>query len=372
MISLDHNATTPLAPECLELVERIGRTISGNPSSLHGLGRAARRVVEEARERVAVAVSCEPREVVFTSSATEANNLAIHGLLEGATGQVLVNPMEHKSVLSPLAACASPGLDIVQMPVLEAGVVDAEAVAELMNSNVQLVICQAANNETGCLQPLSRLSDLCAEFDVPLFVDAAQAPGRMGVTGLLRSATAATFSSHKIYGPKGAGALLLRAETALAPQVTGGAQERGHRAGTENVASLAGFGLAMERAVEDAPSRQSLLAALEAELWPLVNKVFPASRLNGEGARRLPGVMNICVPGVSAESLMMNLDMAGFAVSVGSACSSGSTEPSHVLHAMGLSLLDNHSSVRFSLSHLNTAAELGRLAEALRVIAKRL
>ncbi len=367
--NFDNNATTPIDPRVLELIERTQRSVCGNPSSLHSLGRAARRVVEEARDRVAAACGCLPREVYFVSSATEANNLAVFGRQLKRGQRVLVNPMEHKSVLAPLEASAA---DLLMMDVLTTGIVDASKAVEQIDSNVDWVVCQAANNETGCLQPIAALSEACEAMGVPLFVDAVQIPGRAATSDLVSCGAGASLSSHKVFGPKGVGALLVRAETSLSPMLLGGAQERGRRAGTESVATIAGFGLAMELAVGEATERQAVLSSLGAQLQACLSRHFPEGRVNGAESARLPGVINFCVPRSSAESFMMNLDMVGIAASVGSACSSGSTEPSHVLDAMGLSLADNHASIRFSLSHGNDSTEIEHLDVVLGEMAPRL
>ena len=321
-LNLDANATEPLRPEAREAV-LAALDLPGNPSSVHAGGRAARRVLEDARARVAARFGARPQDVVFTSGGTEANALAVRGLSAGRG--VLVGATEHPAVLR-----AAP--DAALLPVLADGRLDLEALeAALADGGPALVCLMAANNETGVLHPLAEASAICRRHGALLHVDAVQAAGRVPVS--LEGADSLAISGHKMGGPKGAGALLLRPGLDPAPILAGGGQERGRRGGTEPLPAIAGLAAAAGAArPEDAARLAALRDAIEAGIASLA----PEARFPGQGAPRLPNTTSILLPGVAAETQVIALDLAGVLVSAGAACSSGKVGASHVLAAMGL------------------------------------
>ena len=333
---LDHNATSPLRDESRAAMEHA-LSIGGNPSSVHGQGRAARAAVERAREQVAALARARAQDVIFTSGGTEANALALWGAVQGAAEagaritRLFVSAVEHDSVMANAAALAErvPGLRLEIIPVTGDGVVDLQALRVLLREGKgrALIAVMAANNETGVIQPLSDVAALMKEHDGYLFVDAVQAAGKIAVdfdAGYL------SLSAHKIGGPQGVGALVVRENAPLAATILGGGQERGHRAGTENVAGIAGFGAAANIA---AKMSSVLRERFETEL----KSAAPDAVIFGASAPRLPNTSNFALPGVAAETAVMALDLDGIMVSSGSACSSGKVRPSHVLGAMGVS-----------------------------------
>jgi len=333
---LDHNATSPLRDESRAAMEHA-LSIGGNPSSVHGQGRAARAAVERAREQVAALAGARAQDVIFTSGGTEANALALWGAVQGAAEagaritRLFVSAVEHDSVMANAAALAErvPGLRLEIIPVTGDGVVDLQALRVLLREGKgrALIAVMAANNETGVIQPLSDVAALMKEHDGYLFVDAVQAAGKIAVdfdAGYL------SLSAHKIGGPQGVGALVVRENAPLAATILGGGQERGHRAGTENVAGIAGFGAAANIA---AKMSSVLRERFETEL----KSAAPDAVIFGASAPRLPNTSNFALPGVAAETAVMALDLDGIMVSSGSACSSGKVRPSHVLGAMGVS-----------------------------------
>lgn len=326
-VYLDHNATAPLRPEAREaFVLALGEW--GNPSSVHRYGRAARRLVEEARAAVAALAAAEPAGVVFTSGATEANNLAVKGLPHAS---LLLSAGEHDSLLA-----AAPGA--TRVPLTPQGLVDLNALAELLAlaPRPALLAVQAANNETGVIQPLGEIVTLCRQHDAWLHVDAVQVAGRVPHPAWSFGAQSLALSAHKLGGPQGAGALVLLRPAELQPQIQGGGQERRRRAGTENVAALAGFGAAASVALRDEIEEGARLAALQRRLESGLKAISPDCVIFGEAAPRLANTTCFALPGASAETLLIAFDLAGVAISSGSACSSGKVAPSHVLAAMGV------------------------------------
>lgn len=330
---LDHNATSPLRPEAKVAMERA-LTIGGNPSSVHGAGRAARAMIEQAREQIATLVRARAQEVIFTSGGTEANASALRGAVEGALQaderitRLFVSGIEHDSVLANAAALAEriPGLRVETIPVTTDGVVDEHAlrVALREGKGRALVALMAANNETGVIQPINEVSLLAREANALLFIDAVQAAGKVVMD--FSPADYLSLSAHKIGGPQGVGALIVKDGAPFARQSIGGNQERGMRAGTENVSGVAGFGAAASVAGSD---NVSLRDRFERELPP-------SAVVFGAGFPRLPNTSNFALPGIAAEIAVMAFDLDGVMVSSGSACSSGKVKPSHVLKAMGV------------------------------------
>lgn len=355
MIYLDHAASSPLRPEVRAAMEPWLGDEGGNPSSLHAAGRRARRAVEDARERVAAGLGADPKEIVFTSGATEANTLAILGA--AGRGHVVTTAIEHACVL---AACGRSGLPVTRVAPTPDGNLRAEDVAAALTPATSLVSVMAVNNETGAVLPLQEIRRALPPA-VLLHVDAAQAVGKLPFAADVADLLA--FSAHKIHGPKGAGGLRVRRRVALAPLFGGGGQEFGRRAGTENVAGLVGLAAALDLA---APADAALRDRLEAGLLGIGG----AAR-NGP-AERAPHIVNVSFEGVDGETAVLALDAEGLCVSSGSACASGGTEPSHVLLAMGLPKARAKGGLRYSLSPFTTRDEVDGAVEITRRVVERL
>jgi cysteine desulfurase len=375
-VYLDHAATTPMLPEAARvLAEQLART--GNPSSLHASGRAARRVVEESRERLAAALGARPSEVVWTSGGTEADNLAVKGLFWARRTQdprrrrLLVSAVEHHAVLDPAFWMAEhAGAELVLLPVDGDGTVDVDALGEELERNgdqVALISVMWANNEVGTLQPLDDVVALARRYGVPVHADAVQAVGQVPVDFGASGLDAMTVSGHKVGGPGGAGALLARRGLDLTPVLHGGGQERGVRSGTLDAALLASFGLAVEHAVAGREDFAARVGALRDALIEGVEAAVPDAVLRGpqDTSRRLPANAHFTFPGCEGDSLLYLLDSAGIEASTGSACQAGVPRPSHVLLAMGVDEVAARGALRFSLGHPSTAADVDALLAAL-------
>lgn len=364
-VYLDHNATTPLAPEALEAMLPYLNRQFGNPSSRHGRGRDARAAVERARAQVAALVNTQPSQVIFTSGASEANNLAIKGWC-GAAGQgcLAVGATEHPSVVAPALRQHQLGHGLKTLPVDFLGRIDLPALQSILQQGVGLVSVMLANNETGVIQDMREISTRAHAHDALVHTDAAQAAGKIAVDFDACGVDMMSLSAHKLYGPKGAGALVVSKSVDLEALLHGGGQERGMRAGTENVAAIVGFGAAAELArqrLATAQARMQLLREyLEACLSRLDGVVVFAS-----GASRLPNTVCLALPGLDGETAVMLLDQDGIAVSSGSSCSSGDSEPSHVLMAMGVEEEVARHAIRISLGLDNTQADIDTLISAL-------
>jgi cysteine desulfurase len=334
---LDHNATSPLRPQARAAIEHA-LSVGGNPSSVHGAGRAARTVVERAREQVAAIAGARTQDVIFTSGGTEANALALLGSVLGSAEagaritRLFVSAVEHDSVLANAASIAerAPGVRLETIPVTSDGAVDLDALRVMLREGKgrTLVAIMAANNETGVVQPLAEIAALLKEHEGYLFADAVQAAGKIALDAL--EVDYISLSAHKIGGPQGTGALIAREGTPLSATILGGGQERGQRAGTENVAGIAGFGAA-------ASVMDQLTPALRDRFESGLKAIAPDAVVFGANAQRLPNTSNFALPDVAAETAVMALDLDGVMVSSGSACSSGRVRPSHVLRAMGVS-----------------------------------
>lgn len=366
MIYLDHSAITPVRPAAMAAV-RAALEVFGNPSSVHAAGRAARGVLDDARAAVAAAIGAKPAELVFTSGATESAALAIRGLLATAPAgrrRLVVTSVEHPCVLSLARALERTGTPLTVVPVDRRGLVDPEAFRAALGPDVALACAMLANNETGVILPIPKLAAAARDAGVPLFCDAVQAVGKLEVDVRTLGASLVALTGQKFGGPRGAGALWVAPGLPLAP-LAGGEQERGRRAGTENLPGIAGLGAAIAAAVaaraEESPRVERLRDRLEAGLLAAV----PGTRVNGAGAPRLPGTSSLTFEGCDAEALLMAMDLEGLCASAGSACHSGSTKPSGVLLALGLSEAEARSTIRFSLGWTTTAEEI---ETALRIV----
>jgi cysteine desulfurase len=383
-IYLDYNATSPASAGVVEAVARTMRDDFGNPSSIHAYGQRAKAAVDEARFEVAALLGADPIEVVFTSGGTESDNLALRGAFESlapAGRRALVTTgIEHEAVLNTAKALSANGISVTVVPVRRNGVVDPDAVAAEVTAATGLVSVMLANNEVGTVQPLSEIAARIKASGALLHSDAVQAAGKIPVAVKALGVDLLSISAHKFGGPKGIGALWIRRGVRLTSQATGGRQERNRRGGTENVPAIVGMGVAARLAREALPSVESV-AALRNRLEAGI--LVPGTVVNGAPDLRVPNTTNISFEGVEAESLLIALDLEGIAVSTGSACSSGTLEPSHVLKAMGLPQAFARNSLRFSLGAATTEGEidtvisvlprlvtklrrLGRTAEALR------
>lgn len=351
-VYLDYNATVPLRPTVVEAMAAALRE-TGNPSSVHRFGRAARRAVEMAREAVGAMVGAEGARVVFTAGGTEANNLAL-----AAPGRrLLVSAVEHESVLRPAG-------DAARIPVDPAGVVDLTALERMLaGAPPALVAVMLANNETGVIQPVAEVARIAHAHGVLVHCDAVQAAGKIAIDWAALGVDSLALSAHKLGGPQGVGALIVADAVELRPMQRGGGQERGLRAGTENVAGIVGFGLAAEIAARELDAMVDI-ARLRDDIETRVMRAVPAAAVLGGSARRLPNTSCLAMPGVAAETQVMALDLAGIAVSAGSACSSGKVKASHVLAAMGVAEAVAGSAIRVSVGWGSTPADADRFVES--------
>ncbi|MCC6712182.1 MAG: cysteine desulfurase [Candidatus Dadabacteria bacterium] len=377
---LDYNATTPVDPRVLEAMMPYFKDGFGNPSSIHAFGSAARAALDEARERVAALLGAGAREILFTSGGSEGNNLAIKGaaFAEGGRGgkHMVTTRVEHDSTLEAFVFLESRGFTVTYLGVDGNGLVDLDELRESVTAETRLVSVIYANNETGAVMPVERIAGIVKEKGALLHVDAVQAAGKIEIDLKRIEADLVSISSHKFYGPKGAGALYVRDGLArrltLAPLIHGGGQERGLRSGTENVPAVAGLGKAAELALgELAPDRERV-GRLRDELLARISSGAGGVTLNGQPDGMVRNTLNLSFEGVNGGSLAMALDLEGIAVSTGSACSEGNVDPSHVLLAMGLTRKEAHSSVRFSLGRFTTREEIEHAAAAVVSAVKRI
>ncbi|MDQ6800114.1 MAG: cysteine desulfurase [Acidobacteriota bacterium] len=364
-VYLDNNATTPVHPAVLDALREAFADVYGNASSIHKEGQMARRRIESARESVARLIGATAREIVFTSGGTESNNAAIFGAVP-ATGRhhIVTTAIEHPSVREPVEELARRGHDVTTIPPEPSGEVSAARVIDALRPETRLFTMMLANNETGVIQPVAEVAAACRERGIHVHCDAVQAIGKIDVDVEALGVDTLAISAHKLHAPKGIGALYVRKGLTLERYILGGAQERRRRAGTENVPLAIAFGVAADLAVEH-PDIAPLRDQFEKQLTGL------PMTINGRSVRRLPNTSSITFRGGDAEGIVIGLDLAGVAVSTGSACSSGRVEPSHVLLAMGLSTEDARSTVRFSLSRFTTADEVARAVGLLREIVPR-
>ena len=371
MIYLDHAATVPLCPSALEAMLPYLTEQCGNPSALYESGRRARQAVSRARREIAETLGCLPEELYFTSGGTEADNWALLSMAEAARARgeapfLVSTAIEHHAVLETLRYGKETGLlDYALLPVSGDGVAALSGLDALLAKRPALVSCMGANNETGALQPLGELLARCRERNVPLHSDLVQVYGQLPLKSLLGEELPDLFSvsAHKFGGPKGVGFLYIRRGLAVGALLHGGSQERGRRAGTENVAGIVGMAAAAKVAFAEMTESAEKKRARTELFFRLLREELPAVYRNGSESARLPGHLNLCFPGVSAELLLILLDQAGIAASAGAACASGALEPSHVLLAMGRSEQEARASLRFSFGAENTEEEVRKAAQ---------
>ena len=368
-VFLDHNATTPLHEDVVQAMLPILQSGIGNPASLHRYGRLQKDVIEKAREQVAQLIDAHPEQVVFTSGGTEANNLLIKGVVaSGLVKRMAVSAIEHMSLLEPAANLGS-DCAVDYITVSSNGKVTPDTLEKAIKTDTRLVSVMAANNETGVIQDIAELVSVISERDIWFHTDASQAAGKIDISFAKTGVNAMTLSSHKIYGPMGAGALVVDKRLPVKPLLTGGSQEHKLRAGTENVAAIAGFGAAAELAHHEMSERAAHVLDLRTQLEQGLSEMQAVS-VFAKDAERLPNTLQFGVKGFDGETLLMQLDRMGIAVSSGSACTSGKTEPSHVLKAMGVPEELALSAVRVSFGKDNTSADVTKLLRALTEILK--
>jgi cysteine desulfurase len=364
-VYLDHNASAPLRAEAREAMREM-LDATGNPSSAHREGARARSMVERARADVAALVGAAPAEIVFTSGATEANNLALRGVIGVRPGSLVTTAIEHASVLDTARALGETKVPVVTVGVDPAGRVDIRDVVAACPPATALLSIGLANGEIGSVAPVGQIAAVLAGRGILIHTDAAQAAGRIPVDVRDLGVDLASLSAHKLGGPSGVGALWIRRGVVLRPMSTGGPQERGKRAGTENVGGIVGFGAAARAARADVNACVDRLTTLRDRLWHGIRAALPDAVLNGPlDGPRLPNTVNVTIPGIAGESLLVLLDLAGIAASLGSACAAGSPEPSHVLRAMGRSEADARSGLRLSLGPATTADEVDHVIRIL-------
>ena len=371
-VYMDHGATTPLREEALEAMLPYLKEKFGNPSSIHSFGREARKAINEAREKTACALGADPEEIFFTSGGTESNNMAIRGAarLKGK-GRIITSAIEHHAVLDVCKDLEKDGFEVVFLPVDRYGMVDPRAVEEAIVPGTILVSIMMGNNEVGTIQPIREICTLARKRGVLVHTDAVQCVGQLPVDVKELQLDFLSLSAHKFNGPKGVGALYVRKGIPLPPIYRGGGQERKLRPGTENVAGIVGLGRALELAVAELPEKTARLQKLRDRLIAGLTSLEGVA-LNGHPQQRLPGSVHLSFQYIEGESLLLSLDLQGVAASSGSACTSGSLEPSHVLTAMGLDHREAHGSLRLTLGRGNTEADVDYVLQVLPPIVERL
>ena len=372
-VYLDHNASTPVHPEVVaEMLPYFGQMF-GNPSSVHGFGREAREAVDAARDRVAAFLRTRPDEIVFTSGGTESDNFGVKGLAWArGRGHVITSKIEHHAVLRTCQALEAQGFTVSYLPVDEMGMIDPEDVRRALRPDTIAISIMHANSEVGTIQPVRAIGAIAREHGVPFHVDAVQTLGKIEIDVDAFHIDLLSFSGHKIYGPKGVAGLYIRKGTKMVSVQHGGEHERRRRAGTENVPGIVGLGKAVEVRARDMKEEAARLTGLRDRLWEGIRARVPDVRLNGHPTERVPGTANIAYKNVESESIVLGLDLKGIAVSAGSACTSGSVEPSYVLVAMGVPLEWAMGAVRSSLGRSTTAEDVDYVIESVEPVVRKL
>jgi len=375
-IYLDHAATTPLDPDVLGTMLPYLTERYGNPSSVYQLGQEARAAIDQARAACARVLGCEPSEIIFTSGATESDNLALRGVAwgarlalrnNGALPHIVTTAIEHHAVLHTANSLQREGFSATYVAPDSRGIVDPEAIAAAVRPETCLISVMYANNESGAIQPIQEIAEVARDRGIPLHTDAVQAAGTLSVNVDALGVDLLSLSAHKFYGPKGVGLLYVRRRTTIDFQQKGGGQEQGRRGGTENVPGIVGLGMALERADAWRDAYADHCARLRDRLADGLFAAIPEAMLNGPSdlRLRLPNNLNVTIPGIQGETLLLSLDVLGVAASAGSACTTGNTEPSHVLRAMGLSDDGCRSALRFTVGRSNTEQQIDDAIDAL-------
>ena len=380
-IYLDHNATTPVHPLVLEAMLPYLASEFGNPSSAHYFGQRASQAIEGAREAVAALIGARSSEIVFTSGGTEADNAAILGVVGRAqrtqkqSGQsplhMITTAIEHAAVLNACHVLEARGVSVTYVPAGRDGIVSLDAIRSALRPETALISVMHANNEIGTLQPIEQIGQIAAEADIPFQTDAVQSAGKIPIDVNRFGVDLLSLSAHKFYGPKGVGALFVRKGVEIDPLLYGGGNERGRRAGTENVAAIVGLGKACELACGNMAEASTHLCELRNRLEEGLLARIHGTRVNGDPARRVPNTSSLVLPGVESESLVIALDLAGLACSAGAACSSGAVDPSHALTAIGLTPAEARATLRFSVGRANTREEIDKALELIPVAVTR-
>ena len=374
-VYMDHNATTPVHPEVLEAMMPFFRDQFGNASSIHWAGREVKKYLDEAREKVAALMNADPQEIIFTGCGTESDNMAIKGVAsihQDKGRHIITSKVEHHAILHTCQFMEGLGYEITYLSVDREGLIDLEELHRSIRPDTVLVTVMFANNETGTIMPVQEIGALCREKGVLFHTDAVQAVGKIPIDLKKLPVDILSLSGHKLNTPKGIGAQFIRKGTKLSPLIHGGAQERNRRAGTENIPYIIGLGKACEIARRDFARRHEVLQGLRDRLQEGIFRKVPHVELNGHPTKRLPNTLNVSFQYVEGESLLLNLDLEGIAVSSGSACTSGSSEASHVILAMGKSPLVAQSAIRFSLGWTNTREDVDYVLEVVPRIIERL
>lgn len=398
LVYFDHAAACPLDPRVFEAMKPFFTDFFGNPSSIYQFAQKAHHALLSAREKIASIIECQPREIIFTSGGTESNNLFIQGLAQAAFDlklpgrHIISTKIEHESVLKPLQYLESHGFELTYLPVGQSGIVDPVDFKKALREDTLLVTIMYANNEIGTIQPIAEIAEIIAQFRaartsakisdshvphatyrIPFFhTDACQAAPYLDISAKTLGVDAMTLSGSKIYGPKGAGALFLREGIPLNPQMRGGGQEYRKRSGTENVPAIVGFAKALELVADERAEESKRLLPLREKLIDGILQTIPDARCNGDREKRLPNNVNVSFKGLEGEAILLRLDMLGIAASAGSACTSGTLEPSHVIQALGLPDEFTHSATRFTLGHGTDEHDIDFLLKNLPFIVKEL
>ena len=372
-IYMDHNATTPIRPEVRDKLLPFFSELFGNPSSPHSFGQEVRVHLDEARTRIASALGASPAEIIFTSGGTESDNMAIKGVaLALGKGHIVSSKIEHPAVMQPVSYLVKKGFEATYVDVGPGGVIDPDDVKEAIRPDTILVSIMHVNNEVGTIQPIEEISAITRNAGVPFHADAVQSFGKLPVNVDDLGVDLLSIAGHKIYGPKGVGVLYIRKGTRVDPLIIGGAQEKRRRSGTENIAGIAGFGEAAILAEQEREEVFSRLTGLRNNFIKELSDRIPEVTINGEDGKVFPSTVSASFSHVEGESLLLSLDMEGIAVSTGSACSSGTLEPSHVLVAMGIDTVLAQGTLRFSMGRGTTQEEVDRVLEVLPPITERL
>jgi cysteine desulfurase len=374
-IYLDHNATTPLREEVLAAMTDVYQNVSGNPSSIHFLGRAARRRLEAGRKQVAEAINVRPEEIVFTGGGTEADNLAVQGVAYASRSKgnhVITSAIEHSAVLATCRFLEKEGFSVTYLPVDREGLVAPAEVERAIRPETILISVMTANNETGVIQPFAEIGEIARARKIPFHTDAIQGLGKLPLSAGEMKVDLISLSAHKIYGPQGVGALYIRKGVRVRPLTYGGHHERKRRPGTENLAGIVGFGEACRLATADLESEADRVRLLRDRLCSDISESIPRVKLNGAPGLRLPNTLNLSFEYVEGEGILLGLEEQGIAAASGSACTSGDLAPSHVLSAMGVEAALAQGSIRFSLGRENTLEDILYTVKVLGPVVKRL
>jgi len=375
-IYMDHSATTPVREEVVAAMMPYFSKAYGNASSIHGFGQEAKSVLEESREKVADLIGACPEDIIFTGGGTESDNLAIKGALNarkaGGGGHIITSSVEHPAVLRPCEWLEKNGYELTRLPVDSKGLISPSDLESALREDTLLVSVMLANNEVGMLQPVAELAEVVAEHDAVFHTDAVQAVGKIPVDVESLGVDLLSFSAHKFYGPKGVGVLYRRSGVRMEPLQHGGHHENRLRAGTENVAGIVGLARAIELSCTEMATEKERLADMRDRLECGIKERIDDVRVNGAGAERLPHLLNVSIEGVEGESMLLMLDARGIAMSTGSACTSGTLEPSHVLTAIGVSPEVAHGSLRISMGYINTDSEVDYVLESLSDVVQKL